>query len=186
MKKIILSTLVLFALASCKKEGQKTDETAVSDSLSTTENMKSPANTSFAKESTIDEVNKILAKKDDTLYVTNFFATWCGPCIKEIPDFKNKMNELKDKPVKFTFINLDDKAVWNTKVKDFTDQNGITPNTIFVDGNKLDQNFFASNFKQWSGQTIPFTLLRKGSKTEEITQMISKEELDSKIASFLQ
>jgi thiol-disulfide isomerase/thioredoxin len=186
MKKIILSTLVLFAVASCKKEGQKTDETAVTDSISTAENTESPANASFAKESSIDEVNKILAKKDDTLYVTNFFAAWCGPCIKEIPDFKNKMNELKDKPVKFTFINLDEKAVWNTKVKDFTDQNGITANTIFVDGNKLDQNFFASNFKQWSGQTIPFTLLRKGSKTEEITQMISKEELDSKIASFLQ
>jgi hypothetical protein len=158
MKKIILSTLVLFAVASCKKEGQKTDETAVTDSISTAENTESPANASFAKESSIDEVNKILAKKDDTLYVTNFFA----------------------------FINLDEKAVWNTKVKDFTDQNGITANTIFVDGNKLDQNFFASNFKQWSGQTIPFTLLRKGSKTEEITQMISKEELDSKIASFLQ
>jgi hypothetical protein len=31
--------------------------------------------------------------------------------VREIPSFKNKMQELKDKPVKFTFINLDEKEI---------------------------------------------------------------------------
>ena len=28
---------------------------------------------------------KFLNKKDDKIYVINFWATWCGPCVKELP-----------------------------------------------------------------------------------------------------
>ena len=64
-------------------------------------------------------------KKNDTIYVTNFFATWCGPCMKEIPHFKEKMEELKGKPVKFTFVSVDAKEDWNTAVSDFADEYNI-------------------------------------------------------------
>jgi hypothetical protein len=36
-----------------------------------------------------------------------------------------------------------------------------------VDGS-LWMNFFKNNFKQWTGNAIPFTFMRKGDKTDEI------------------
>ncbi len=105
--------------------------------------------------------------------------------MKEIPSFKNKMQELKDKPVKFTFINLDDKADWDTAVKDFVVENDLGANVILLDGQKLDPNFFSKNFKQWDGGSIPFTFMRKGDKTDEFLGMMTEEALNSKIDAFL-
>ncbi|WP_347216904.1 TlpA disulfide reductase family protein [Chryseobacterium sp.] len=186
MKKIILSTLILTALYSCKKEAPKTDgSTAATDSVAVTQNTTNQAGTYIPKELSPENVGQHLAKNNDTLYVTNFFATWCGPCMREIPSFKNKMEELKDKPVKFTFINLDDKADWDTAVKDFAVENNLGTNVILLDGQKLDQNFFSNNFKQWDGGSIPFTFMRKGSQTDEYLGMMTEEVLNSKIEAFL-
>ncbi|MCT2563689.1 TlpA family protein disulfide reductase [Chryseobacterium herbae] len=186
MKKIILSTLILTALYSCKKEGQKMEDTAVADSVSVTDHTTSTVDASYtSKELSPENLGRYLAQKNDTLYVTNFFATWCGPCMREIPHFKNKMEELKGKPVKFTFINLDDKSEWNGSVKRFAMENNLAPNIILLDGQKLDQTFFTTNFKQWDGGSIPFTYLRKGDKTDEYLGMMTEEVLNSKVEALL-
>lgn len=185
MKKIILSTLILTALYSCKKEASKTENNTGADSVAATQNTTGQTDPFIPKELSPENVGQHLAKNNDTLYVTNFFATWCGPCMREIPSFKNKMEELKDKPVKFTFINLDDKGDWNTAVKDFVAENNLQANVILLDGQKLDQNFFSSNFKQWDGGSIPFTFMRKGNKTDEFLGMMTEEALNSKIDAFL-
>lgn len=186
MKKIILSTLVIITLVSCKKENQKIDDTASpKDSISVVDNNGSGNTAYISKEILPNNIGDYLAKNNDTLYVTNFFATWCGPCMKEIPHFKKKMEELKGKPVKFTFVNLDDQSEWNTSVKKFAEENDLAKNIVLLDGKKLDQNFFPKNFKQWDGGSIPFTYMRKGTKTDESLGMMSEELLDSKISSFL-
>ncbi|MBV8326737.1 TlpA disulfide reductase family protein [Chryseobacterium sp.] len=185
MKKIILSTLLLAALYSCKKEGQKTDSTTATDSLSTAQNPSTETATYTPKEVSPENVGKHLAQKNDTLYVTNFFATWCGPCMREIPSFKNKMQELKGKPVKFTFVNLDEKADWDGPVKKFVTENNLGANVILLDGQKLDPSFFSGNFKQWDGGSIPFTFMRKGDKTDEYLGMMTEDVLNSKIDAFL-
>ncbi|REC78580.1 TlpA family protein disulfide reductase [Chryseobacterium elymi] len=185
MKKIILSMLILTALYSCKKEGQKTGDTALTDSVSVLENAASETTAYTSKELSPENLGKYLAQKNDTLYVTNFFATWCGPCMREIPHFKNKMEELKNKPVKFTFINLDDKSEWNTSVKKFAQENNLAANIILLDGQKLDANFFTNNFQQWDGGSIPFTYLRKGDKIDEYLGMMTEEVLNSKVDALL-
>ncbi|WET49965.1 TlpA disulfide reductase family protein [Chryseobacterium indologenes] len=186
MKKIILSTLLLTALYSCKKETSKTEgNTTVTDSAAAKQNTTDQAVTYIPKELSPESVSQHLAKNNDTLYVTNFFATWCGPCIREIPSFKNKMQELKDKPVKFTFINLDDKADWNTVVKDFVIEHNLGNDVILLDGQKLDPSFFSKNFKQWDGGSIPFTFMRKGNQTDEFLGMMTDDALNSKIEAFL-
>ena len=186
MKKIILSTLILAALYSCKKENSKAEgSTSVTDSVAVAQNTKDQPATYIPKELSPENVGQQLAKNNDTLSVTNFFATWCGPCIREIPSFKNKMQELKDKPVKFTFVNLDDKADWDTKVKDFVIEHNLGASVILLDGQKLDPTFFSNNFKQWDGGSIPFTFMRKGNQTDEYLGMMTEEVLNSKINAFL-
>ncbi|SDI38325.1 TlpA family protein disulfide reductase [Chryseobacterium jejuense] len=185
MKKIILSTLILAALYSCKKEASKTEESTVATDSTAVPQSTTDQAAYIPKELSPENVGQHLAKNNDTLYVTNFFATWCGPCIREIPSFKNKMQELKDKPVKFTFVNLDDRADWDTTVKDFVKEHNLGANVILLDGQKLDPNFFSKNFKQWDGGSIPFTFMRKGSQTDEYLGMMTEEALNSKIDAFL-
>lgn len=186
MKKIILSTLVLIALTGCKKEGQRTDDTTPpADSAAVAQNPEPESTAYSSPEASPEKVSQILAKNNDTLYVTNFFATWCGPCMREIPHFKDKMQELQGKPVKFTFVSLDDKSEWNGAVKKFAEENNLAAHIVLLDGQKLDPNFFKNNFKQWDGGSIPFTHIRKGDKTDETLGMMSEDLLDSKINSFL-
>ncbi|PIF45703.1 thioredoxin [Chryseobacterium sp. 52] len=186
MKKIILSTIILTALYSCKKEGQKTgDNHLASDSISTVETKQPEAAKINLKQTSPQELSKDLAKSNDTLYVTNFFATWCGPCMQEIPHFKKKIQELNGKAVKFTFVNIYNKPAWETEVPVFAKESGLADKIVLLDDSKIDQNFF-SNFKSWKGNGIPFTFFRKGNNTDEIEGSMSEQMLDEKINSFLQ
>ena len=189
MKKIVLGLMFLGTLSACKKETKVAENTdnIQTDSITVPEsNEPTEAVIPFKEiELSPEQTSKILAKQsNDTLYVTNFFATWCGPCMREIPHFKEKMNELKSQPVKFTFVSLDEKADWSTKVKAFAEENNLSKNIVLVDGTKLTPEFFPANFKQWDGGSIPFTFMRKGDKTDETVGMMSAEMLSEKLNSF--
>lgn len=188
MKKLILSVLFISALSACNKEtkvsessNSTTDSTMIVDSAN-----EEVSTAAFKKvEWTPEETSKMLGKQNnDTLYVTNFFATWCGPCIKEIPHFKAKMAEMKSQPVKFTFVSLDDKKDWDGAVPKFVAEHGLENHVVLLDGSALGTEFFPANFKQWDGGAIPFTFMRKGDKTDETLGSMSEEMLTEKLNSF--
>lgn len=184
MKKLILLMTVTSVVLSCNKK-----ETEISQSNNDSLNTSVSDESAVEKKSTIAEyapaeLSQMLQTKNDTLYVTNFFATWCPPCVREIPHFKEKMDELKNQPVKFIFVSLDEKSDWNSKVPAFSDQQGIINQTILLDGSSLDGAFFFSNFQTWKGESIPFTFFRKGDKTEESSGSMSKEQLENILSKF--
>jgi thiol-disulfide isomerase/thioredoxin len=189
MKKILLSIAIISALSACQKEKTEveTTDSMNMDSAQVVIPMDSSASTSTFKkvEWTPEETTKMLGKmNNDTLYVNNFFATWCGPCMVEIPHFKVKMEQMKNQPVKFTFISLDSKDDWDTKVKKFAEEQNLSDHIVLLDGSKLQPEFFPANFKQWDGGAIPFTFIRKGDKTDETLGAMSEEMLSEKLNSF--
>ncbi|WP_461485203.1 TlpA disulfide reductase family protein, partial [Pedobacter sp.] len=42
---------------------------------------------------TLNELEQRIAKGKDTTYVVNFWATWCGPCVEELPYFEKLSTE---------------------------------------------------------------------------------------------
>ena len=46
-------------------------------------------------------------KKNDTLYVVNFWATWCKPCIEELPYFEQVQTQFKNQKVKVILVSVD-------------------------------------------------------------------------------
>ncbi|WP_434978190.1 TlpA family protein disulfide reductase [Daejeonia sp. YH14] len=189
MKKFILGVIVFTTLISCNKK-ENVSATSETPSDSTSAVAKATDHDSIAMRGNLveyspEKVTELLQKgSTDTLYITNFFATWCQPCMIEIPHFQEKMKEMNGQPVKFTFVSLDDQSEWDTSVKNFAEEKGLSKNIVLLDGSKINTSFFTSNFKTWKGETIPFTFMKKGNRTQEINGSVSKEELDSKIASF--
>ena len=187
MRKFLIYSVLSISLLACKKNDEKVAETEAKEDSIKVEPTKSEADVAELTELSPEKISEVLkSNHSDTLYVTNFFATWCGPCMQEIPHFRKKMDELAGKPVKFTFVSLDNKTDWASKVSDFADEYDIRKNVILLDGMLLKQEFFAQNFQSWSGEAIPFTLIRKGNKSDETVGSMTEEMLNQKIKKILE
>ena len=187
MKKIILYSLLSISFLACKKNDEKVAESEAKEDSIKVEPTKSEADVAELTELSPEKISEVLkSNHSDTLYVTNFFATWCGPCMQEIPHFRKKMDELAGKPVKFTFVSLDNKTDWASKVSDFADEYELRNHIVLLDGNLLNTSFFKQNFKTWGGESIPFTLIRKGNKSDETVGSMTEEMLNQKIKKILE
>lgn len=60
--------------------------------------------------------------KDKVVFI-NFWATWCPPCIAEMPDIQQLYEEVNSKDIVFAMISLDDSMV---KAKEFIQKKGFT------------------------------------------------------------
>lgn len=105
---------------------------------------------------TLSELNKRLELGKDTTYVVNFWATWCGPCVDELPSFEKLQMENKTKPLKVILISLDFKSKLQKVVIPFVEKNNLKSEIFLI--NESDQQVFLKRIdKNWSG-AIPATL----------------------------
>lgn len=105
---------------------------------------------------TLDDLDKRIAQGKDTTYVINFWATWCSPCVAELPNFeKLRLANLK-KPVKVLLVSLDFKSKLQKEVIPFAQKNNIKAEVFLL--NEPDQQQYIERIdKKWSG-AIPATL----------------------------
>lgn len=64
-----------------------------------------------------------LKKLKGKVVIVNFWATWCGPCVREIPDLMELYNQYKDKGLEIVGISIDQKG-WAV-VQPFVKKNGM-------------------------------------------------------------
>lgn len=129
-----------------------------------------------------DGLQKILDTKSEQIQVINFWATWCAPCIKELP-LLEKLNIENDFNAKITLINLDyaDKV---DKVNAFIARKNIQSEVLLLD--EIDYNSWIDKVdKGWSG-AIPATLIfnpRTGQR-KFVENELHEGELEKLIASI--
>jgi thiol-disulfide isomerase/thioredoxin len=128
----------------------------------------------------IENLLQRIEKNSDTLYIVNFWATWCKPCVAELPDFEKVSNDFKSEKVKVLLVTMDFKEELEKRVMPFVLKNNYTSEIILLD--ETDGNFINKVHKDWSG-AIPATLLIKNNKKEFIPKKTNYEELKSKIIS---
>ena len=121
------------------------------------------------------DLDSIITQKTDTTYVVNFWATWCGPCIKELPLFIEADKELKVKKVSVILVSLDDPDDLESKVKPFTVRRKIKL-PVFVLNGPDPNSWMPKVDKTWTG-AIPATLIFKGKKRTFHEKSMTREEL---------
>jgi len=128
----------------------------------------------------IDQLLKRIESVNDTLYVVNFWATWCKPCVSELPDFEKIQLEMKSQKLKVLLVSMDFKEELNNRLIPFIRKNQYTSECILLD--ETGGDFIDKIHPEWSG-AIPATLLIKNRKKHFIGKKIHFEELKGKIIS---
>ncbi len=105
----------------------------------------------------IPGLESILNNPEDKVFVINLWATWCAPCVSELPVFQKLSAEYNPAKVHFIMISLDFPSQIQTQLIPFLKKNHITLDVpVMTD---LDYNSWIDKIDpSWEG-TIPVTLL---------------------------
>lgn len=106
---------------------------------------------------TINQLESRVKKGGDTIYVVNFWATWCAPCIAELPYFEKLQTAYKNEPLKVLLVSLDLKSKLDKIVVPFVKRNKLK-NEIFLLNETNEQQYIDRINKDWSG-ALPATLI---------------------------
>ena len=131
-----------------------------------------------------DDLKSKVSISNDTLYVLNFWATWCKPCIMELPFFEKCDSEYQNKKVKILLINLDFNSQVKTVAEPFIRKKNIRSKVIHITETNYDL-WINKVDSSWSG-AIPATIMYKnGSKVffkeGSMTEAELKKVLDLKL-----
>jgi thiol-disulfide isomerase/thioredoxin len=98
------------------------------------------------------KMNELLQyiQNSDSALIVNFWATFCGPCVEEIPYFQTITEKYKSKKAKLLLVSLDFDENYPNKIAAFAKKHGFTAEIIWLDESKPDE-FCPKIDSNWSG-----------------------------------
>jgi len=127
------------------------------------------------------DLQKKILYTEAPLTVFNFWATWCGPCVKELPHFDAL--EGQNDNIKVYLVSIDFQSEID-RVKKFVEKKSLTSDVLFLDEKDPD-DYMGKVSQDWSG-AIPATLFVTDlGKTYFHEKAFTKEELEKTIKKYL-
>jgi len=125
------------------------------------------------------ELKPFLYKEGNKTYVVNFWATWCAPCIKELPYFEaQNQNENID----VLLVSLDFPKHKESRLLPFIKKHQLKSKVVHLDD--ANENFWINAIDStWSG-AIPATLIYNQNKRMFYEQSFTEDELNQIINTF--
>ncbi|MWB92759.1 redoxin domain-containing protein [Flavobacterium sp. GA093] len=123
----------------------------------------------------IDQLNERVKQGQDSTYVVNFWATWCAPCIKELPHFEKLGLEHQSDKVVVLLVSVDFKSKLNSAVIPFVKRKKMQ-SEVFLLNESSPQDYIDRIDPSWSG-SIPATLFIKKEKRKFIESELTYEQL---------
>ena len=171
----IIVTLCLFII-SCKTESKQDKIHANSEP--------NKASSAFNLEVyDFEGLETYLYRSDEKTYVINFWATWCAPCIKELPHFEALHANYKENGVEVILVSLDFPRLYETKLIPYIEKHDLRSKIVALDD--PDANAWISKVDEnWSG-AIPATLIHNKNKRKFYEQSFDYEQLKNELDQFL-
>jgi len=111
-----------------------------------------------------DELQPLLCPQisEGETYVINFFATWCVPCVREMPYFQQLHEEYREAGMKLIIVSLDFPRHLESRLIPFIENNDLEAIVYLLDDTR--QNYWIPKVdEEWTG-AIPATIVCNGSE----------------------
>lgn len=126
------------------------------------------------------QVEEVLKRKTDTTYVVNFFASWCAPCILELPELQAFATEHQSEKVKLILVSLDFEEDAEEALIPLLHKYSITEPVWLL--TESGNRWITRIDKHWNG-SIPATLVvnQQSKKREFINQRVTRASLNQSL-----
>lgn len=120
----------------------------------------------------------------NTVLVINFWATWCKPCVEELPCFDELREQYAGKDVQVLLVSLDFKSQVEKKFVPFLLAQRPKAEVVLLADQDVN-TWIPRIYEDWDG-AIPATIVFKGNQRKfSLGKFDSLEELDAFIQPFL-
>ena len=165
--KYFIIVLSLFTLVSCKKNNPGKENVQKENDLIEVYNY--------------EQLENYLQSGQNQTYVVNFWATWCKPCIKELPYFEEIQVKYQG-DIKVILVSLDFPSKLESQLIPFVADKNVQSQVILLD-DPHENEWIPKVDTTWSG-AIPATLIMKGDKRIFYERSFTKKELENEILKF--
>lgn len=131
------------------------------------------------------DLAKLISAPSEKNKVINFWATWCRPCVKELPQFLELYEKYNDENLELSLVSFDFVEDLENKLKPFVAKKNIEAKVYLLD--ETDYNAFIDKVDpSWSG-AIPATLMiaKGNSRRKFIEKEFSENELEKIYLNFI-
>lgn len=133
---------------------------------------------------TFEAFSEVLNKSEDKTYVVNFWATWCKPCVAELPYFEKIGNDFSINEIEVILVSLDFKDRIKKSLIPFIENNNIKSEVVLLADTRTNK-WIDKVDESWSG-TIPATLIYDQESYQFLEhEFESYEELKSLLEQFI-
>lgn len=170
LSSFLIACFVLFSCTKAKKEEAKNP-------------ISSKINSVKVKRVTYAELKPFLEKQDNKTYVINFWATWCGPCVKELPYFERVNKEYVSKNVEVLLVSLDFPKQVEKQLIPFIEKNKLKSEVILLDD--ANENYWIKAIDStWTG-AIPATIIYNKNKRKFYEKSFDYKTLENELQTFI-
>jgi len=132
----------------------------------------------------ITELEKTITESHTPLIV-NFWATFCVPCLQEIPYFQEIANQHKSDDVSLVFVSLDMKEAYPVKVNNMAKKLNLTYPVVWL--NETNADYFCPRIDtSWTGGMPSSLFVNNATGYHKFfEEPLSKEKLEKEIRAML-
>lgn len=114
----------------------------------------------FAVYDNFSQLEDRIKQSGDQTLVVNFWATWCKPCVEELPCFEELQQRYANRNVQVLLVSLDFKSQIEKRLIPFLQEKGLISEVVVLTDQDAD-SWIPRVHESWDG-AIPVTVVIRG------------------------